>query len=472
MGAASGSEKRLRQLPAVDEVLRSEVGVALLARHPRWAVRGAVRAEIERLRTRLLAGDSVVPALEEARLERRVRALRQPSLRRVINATGVVLHTNLGRAPLASSAIARLATVARGYSNLEFDLEHGARGSRHGHLAALLIELGGAEAACVVNNNAAAVLLGLAALAAGREVVVSRGELVEIGGSFRIPDVMRAAGVRVREVGTTNKTHADDYRRAIGPETALLLKVHRSNFAVVGFTAEVAAADLVAIGREAGLPVMVDLGSGCLVDLARFGLPHEPTVGEVLGAGVDLVTFSGDKLLGGPQAGILCGRAALIAEIGRHPLMRALRPDKLTLAALEATLEAYRDERLDDLPALTMLTTGTEVLARRAAALVAAIGADASVKAEVVKQRSAVGGGALPLFEPESVAVAVTSPQHGAVALERRLREHDPPVVGRIAEDRLLLDVRTIEDTEIDAVAHAVREASSDVVPAVPRSRC
>ncbi|HEY3358134.1 MAG TPA: L-seryl-tRNA(Sec) selenium transferase, partial [Polyangia bacterium] len=349
----------------------------------------------------------------------------------------------------------------------------GERGSRHDHLEGLLGELCGAEAACVVNNNAGAVLLALAALAAGREVVVSRGELVEIGGSFRVPDVMRASGALLREVGTTNKTHPEDYRRALGPATALLLKVHRSNFAVVGFTAEVAVPDLVAIGGAAGVPVMMDLGSGCLVDLARDGLPAEPTAGAVLAAGADLVTFSGDKLLGGPQAGIICGRAAAVAEVRRHPLMRALRPDKLTLAALEATLALYRDGAEGEIPALAMLRQDLGTLGARAAALAAAIarGGAPDLAAEVVRLRSAVGGGALPLHEPESCAVALATPRHPAAALEARLRAHDPPVIGRIAEGRLLLDVRTLTDADLEDVAHAACAAAGALTPEVPR-RC
>jgi L-seryl-tRNA(Ser) seleniumtransferase len=387
-------------------------------------------------------------------------------LRRVVNATGVVLHTNLGRAPLPVPALAHLATVAGGYSNLEYDLEHGARGSRHDHLTAILAELTGAEAACVVNNNAAAVLLALAALAAGREVVVSRGELVEIGGSFRIPDVMRAAGVRLREVGTTNRTHPDDYRRALGPESALLLKVHTANYAIVGFTATVDTATLAAIGRAASLPTMVDLGSGCLVDLASYGLPREPTVAETLAGGADLCTFSGDKLLGGPQAGIICGRAQLVEEVRRHPLMRAVRPDKLTLAALEGTLALYRDGRSAEIPTLGMLGTPIAELELRATALRDAItaalaegGAARQLTVEVTRVQSAVGGGALPLAAPDSCAVALCAAGLGADALDARLRAHDPAVVGRIAAARLLLDVRTISAAEVAAVAAAVAAA-------------
>jgi L-seryl-tRNA(Ser) seleniumtransferase len=468
--------ERLRRLPAMDEVLRSRLGGALLARHPRWAVKAAVRAALEALRERLRTGEDAPTGLDPAGLDAAAAALVRPSLRRVLNATGVVLHTNLGRAPLATRAIDRIVDVARGYSNLEYDLARGARGSRHDHLGPLLAELCGAEAACVVNNNAGAVLLALAALAAGREVVVSRGELVEIGGSFRVPDVMRASGALLREVGTTNKTHPADYRHAIGPATALLLKVHRSNFAIVGFTEEVEPEDLATLGHEAGLPVMMDLGSGCLVDLTRFDLPAEPTVGDMLAAGVDLVTVSGDKLLGGPQAGIICGRAALVAQVRAHPLIRALRPDKLTLAALEATLSLYRDGAEGEIPALALLHQGASALTARAASLAAAIGRHgagaAGVEVSVLRLRSAVGGGALPLCEPESAAVAVLTPHHGAAALEARLRAQDPPVVGRIAEDRVLLDVRTLTDDDLEEVAQAVVAAAGAAPPEASRDRC
>ena len=469
MSGEADVNQRLRRLPAVDEVLRSPGVAALLDRAPRWAVVAAVREAIERLRQGLRAAAEVTaPAasLDAGALEVAVAARLRPRLRRVINATGVVLHTNLGRAPLPAPALAHLAAVASGYSNLEYDLERGARGSRHDHLAGILAELAGAEAACVVNNNAAAVLLALAALAGGREVVVSRGELIEIGGSFRIPDVMRAAGVRLREVGTTNRTHPDDYRRALGPDTALLLKVHTANYAIVGFTAAVDTATLAAVGRAAGLPTMVDLGSGCLVDLDPYGLPREPGVAETLSAGADLCTFSGDKLLGGPQAGVICGRAALIDEVRRHPLMRAVRPDKLTLAALEGTLALYRDGRGAEIPVLAMLGTPLAELERRAAALeeaittaLAAAGAAGRVAITVTRVQSAVGGGALPLAAPDSCAVAVRATHLGADALDQRLRAYEPAVVGRIADERLLLDVRTIADSDLQTVAAAVAAA-------------
>jgi L-seryl-tRNA(Ser) seleniumtransferase len=460
---ARGSVPSPGPLPSVDDVLRSPAGVALLSRHPRWAVVAAARAEIEARRASLRAGGAGdrQPPGEEA-LAARVAALRQPSLRPVINATGVVLHTNLGRAPLAARARARVDEVARGYSTLEFDPAERGRGSRHDHVTALLTTLTGAEAAAVVNNNAGAVLVALAALAGGgREVVVSRGELIEIGGGFRVPDVMRASGATLIEVGTTNKTRLRDYTDAVTERTALLLKVHRSNFALVGFTEETEVAELAAAGRARGLPVMVDLGSGALVDTRALGLPPEPTVPDVVRAGADLVAFSGDKLLGGPQAGIVVGRRAAVDAVRSHPLMRALRPDKLTLAALEATLEIYRDGAArDEVPALRMLAAPAEELAARRDRLMAALAAVApGVSAEPRQVRSAVGGGALPLAEPETCAVALAAPGAGADHLADALAAGAPAVAVRIADGRVLLDLRTVADDEVDALAAAVARA-------------
>jgi len=465
----------LRQLPSVEDVLRSPDGVALLSDHPRWAVVAAARAEIAHRRAELLRAESphevdspaapsdpleIAPILRPA-LAARVTAFLRPSLRRVINATGVVLHTNLGRAPLAARALARVQDVARGYSNLEYDPAQRARGSRHAHVADLLVELCGAEAAAVVNNNAAAVLLTLAAVAGGRDVIVSRGEMVEIGGGFRIPDVMRQAGVTLREVGTTNKTRLADYVGAAGASTALFLKVHRSNFAVVGFTEEVGVAALAEAGRARGIPTMIDLGSGSLMDLGPLGFAGEPTVRSLVREGADLCTFSGDKLLGGPQAGLIVGRRALVAEVRAHPLMRAVRPDKMTLAALEATLEIYREgSAAEEIPALRMIASAPDVLARRKDRLLAALAARAPrVSATARAGRSAVGGGALPGVEPESWMVELAAPPLGADALAAALLAGDPPVVARIGGDRVLLDVRTLADDEIDETATAVARA-------------
>ena len=372
-----------------------------------------------------------------------LESARAPSLRRVLNATGVIVHTNLGRAPLPAAALERVAAVGAGYSNLELDLATGQRGSRQDHLAALVRRLAGAEAALVVNNNAAAVLLAVAALAEGREVVVSRGELVEIGDGFRIPDVLARSGARLVEVGTTNRTRAADYERAIGPETALLLRVHQSNYRIVGFTEQPRLTELAEVARGHGIPLVDDLGSGALADLEG-----EPAVASSLRAGADLVCFSGDKLLGGAQAGIAAGRADLVERLRRHPLQRALRADKLTLAALEGTLALYLDpERAREIPVLRMLREPAGDVRARAERLAAAIGG------EVEETVARVGGGAMPLAELPSSACAVEE------SLAAVLREGDPPVIAVVRDGRTLLDCRTLTDAEADEVAAAVVEA-------------
>jgi len=450
----------LRRLPKVDDVLASEPLRELLARAPRWAVLSAVRAEIERLRARLLKDPKIPVEVDPRAVEREVNVLLHPSLVPVLNATGVVLHTNLGRAPLAERALDRIVQVSRGYANLEYKLDERRRGSRHDHVRTLIQQLTGAEDALVVNNCAAAVLLALAAHAQGRAAIVSRGELVEIGGSFRVPDVMRASGVRLVEVGTTNRTHLHDYERALdeNADVAMLLKVHRSNFAVIGFTHEVAAGELAELARARAVRSMIDLGSGAMVDLRRLGLDvrDEPPVTELVKSGVELITFSGDKLLGGPQAGLLVGSSAAIGACKTHPLLRAVRPSKLALAGLEASLELYRDGRAAEIPALAMLSTPEPTLEARAQRL-----RDACAKAapriafEAVRVKSAVGGGALPLTEPWSWAVAATDPQRSPDQLDAVLRGADPPVIVRISDDRLLLDVRTLTDADVEAVARA-----------------
>ena len=467
-GCVGASDTIFARLPSVDELLRSPAGQVSLGRHPRWAVVEAARAEIARERAwpgsdrEDLGRLDLIERLGE-RLEARVLALLRPSLRRVLNATGVVLHTNLGRAPLAERAVARLEAVAAGYSTLEYDPRARGRGSRQDHLQASLTALTGAEAAAVVNNNAGAVLLALAAVAAGREVVVSRGELVEIGGGFRIPDVMRASGARLVEVGTTNRTRLADYQGASTPETAAWMKVHRSNFALVGFTAEVGLAELAA-GRPAGVPLLVDLGSGALVDLAPFGLPGEPPVSRVLQQGADLVAFSGDKLLGGPQAGILVGRRDLIERVRKHPLARALRPDKLSLAALEATLEIYREGEaaaFAEIPTFRSLTVALPELERRKDQLLAALAAAAlPIVVGARRLRSAVGGGAVPLAEPESWAVTVQHPSLSADQVAARLSAAPLPLVVRIADGEVVLDVRTLGQVDLPEVVAALAALS------------
>jgi L-seryl-tRNA(Ser) seleniumtransferase len=428
---------KLRDLPSVDELVRDE----RLAGEPRELVVAAARLVLDRAREEIRAGGEAAPIVDGVLAE--LDRLRRPSLRRVLNATGVLVHTNLGRAPLSEAALARVAEVGSGYSNLEYDLARGERGSRQDHLGSLLHRLIGADAALVVNNNAAAVLLALAALAEGREVVVSRGELIEIGDGFRIPDVLARSGARLVEVGTTNRTRAADYERAIRPETAVLLRVHQSNFRVVGFSEQPQLAELAAIARAHELPLVDDLGSGAL---GRVG--DEPTPAESLSAGADLVCFSGDKLLGGPQAGVIVGRADLVERLRRHPLQRALRADKLTLAALEGTLALALDPaRRDELPVLRMLHEPLEAVRARAERLAELVGGD------VEETVARVGGGALPLAELPSSACAVEE------ELADRLRLGEPPVVAVVRDGRTLLDCRTLTDADIDEVAAAVRAA-------------
>jgi L-seryl-tRNA(Ser) seleniumtransferase len=457
---------RLRQLPSVDRLLRQVANREELRGISRARLTEAVRGALAGERRRLLAGESVGD--DPARLADRVLRIAAQggtfSLRPVINATGVVLHTNLGRAPLSALALERLTAVGAGYSNLELDLARKERGSRYAHVVGLLRRLTGAPAALVVNNNAAAVLLALESLARGRDVIVSRGELIEIGGEFRIPDIMARSGARLREVGTTNRTHLRDYLEAIGPETALLLKVHTSNYKVVGFTAAVSSRELAALGRERGIPVMEDLGSGSLVDLRGFGFPHEPVVPEVVGAGVDLITFSGDKLLGGPQAGLVVGRADLVEHLARNPLNRALRIDKLTVAALEATLGAYDGgSPLEEIPTLRLLTEPLGRVRGRAPRLLGPQGPElrARLQAVLVETSSNVGGGAFPTVELPTAAVALGAAPDAARKLDAALRQTTPPVIGRIADDRLLLDFRTVLPHDVRPLAAALTVAAA-----------
>jgi L-seryl-tRNA(Ser) seleniumtransferase len=421
---------QLRDLPSVDELARASDDPLAVE---------AARMVLERAREEIRAGAD--PGDLALRLRDELAALRRPRLRRVLNATGVLVHTNLGRAPLAEEALDRVVASARGYSNLEYDLVSGTRGSRQDHVAAILRRLTGAESALVVNNNAAAVMLALAALAEGREVLVSRGELIEIGDGFRIPDVLARSGARLREVGTTNRTRAADYERAIGPETAVLLRVHQSNFRVVGFTEQPTIRDLAQVADRHNLPLVDDLGSGVLVEL-----PGEPSAKEALAAGADLVTFSGDKLLGGPQAGIVVGRADLVERLRRHPLQRALRADKLTIAALEGTLALYLDAP-ERIPVLRMLRETADDVRARASRLAELV--DGALEETIAR----VGGGALPLAEIPSFACAVEE------SLAEPLRTGEPPVVGIVRDGRLLLDCRTLADAEVDEVAAAVRAA-------------
>ena len=458
-----------RRLPSVDELLRLPKLTSLSAREGHAPVAEGARAVLGRVREEIAAGrldaagvDLAISGLASA-IERQVWQALQLSLRRVINATGVVLHTNLGRAPMAECALEHLLRVASTYSNLEFDITKGERGKRDVHVERLFARLFATAASepvatVVVNNNAAAVLLALNALAEGGEVIVSRGELVEIGGSFRIPEVMAKSGAILREVGTTNRTRIADYERAIGEKTRLLLRVHRSNFQITGFTEQPGLGELVELGRRSKIPVMEDLGSGALVDLSALGISGEPSVSDSLRAGVDVVTYSGDKLLGGPQAGILSGRRELIARVRSNPLFRALRVDKLTYAALEATLLAYVRQDHDAIPALRMLRLPPEAVERRAAAVKEALrSAPGRLSLEIVEGRSVVGGGAAPAATLPSRLLAVTCEGLSADEIAARLRASTPPVVARVEEGRVLLDLRTVFPEQDELVTHALR---------------
>jgi L-seryl-tRNA(Ser) seleniumtransferase len=455
----------LRRLPAVDRLLELARAEACFELIPRAVVVEAIRGVIdaERQRIRAAAGPPPeAPPVEAlmAQVKSAVRLAMRPNLRRVVNATGIVIHTNLGRSLLARPAIENIVAVAGRYSNLEYDLKAGRRGSRYSAVRDLICAITGAEDAMVVNNNAGAVLLCLDTMARGRRVIVSRGELVEIGGSFRVPDVMAKSGAVLHEVGTTNRTHRRDYENAIGEQTALLLKVHWSNFSIVGFTAQVPLAELVGLGAARGIPVMEDLGSGTFVDFSRYGLAKEPTVQESVAAGADLVTFSGDKLLGGPQAGIIVGRRPLVERIRANPLTRALRIDKLTLAALESTLRLYRDEAAAaaEIPTLRMLTEPAERIAARAAALEAGLKAigDARLAITPMTLASKAGGGSLPLLDLPSPCLALGVRGLSASALEKRLRAGEPPVIVRIEAEAVIVDLRTVQPDETAVVAQAL----------------
>jgi L-seryl-tRNA(Ser) seleniumtransferase len=469
--ANSKVKEMLRSLPAVDELLRQKTIKEAAEDYPRTLVVGAIRNVVERMREAILADDGTIDAqrLDRANLVNEIREelehMAAFTLKRVVNATGIIVHTNLGRSLLCHDASDRLQLIGSGYSNLEYELQAGIRGSRHVHAEAILCEITGAEGALVVNNNAAAVLLALNTLAQGMEVVVSRGQLVEIGGSFRIPDIMARSGARLKEVGTTNRTHLHDYEAAIGPETALLLDVHASNYQIIGFTAEVDLEELVALGEKHRLPVMQDLGSGCFVDVSRFGLKGEPLVQDAVRTGVDLVTFSGDKLLGGPQAGIILGNRALIAQLRRNPLTRALRVDKLTLASLEATLRLYRDEEvaIRAIPTLRMIATDLEALEVQAHDLLEKLNANISsrIKVEIVAGSSMVGGGALPVQTLPTKLVAFRSEEFSAARLETHFREHEPPIIGRVEYELFLLDVRTLQPGDAEFIVAAAANLSN-----------
>jgi len=454
----------LSALPSVDELLKGSDGSQWLALFPRTVVVQAIRDIIAGERNKILAGEHPVISSSalSACISARIQKCSSFSLLPVINATGIVLHTNLGRAVLSERAVSNVIAASRGYSNLEYDLETGKRGKRHSHTTGILRQLTGAEDALIVNNNAAAVFLSLTTIAKDREVIVSRGELVEIGGSFRVPDVMTASGAALREIGTTNKTHLRDYRTAINEKTGLILKVHQSNYKITGFTEDVSIEQLAALGKEHGIPVMYDLGSGCLIDLKPYGIHGEPSLQEIMKTGADLVTFSGDKLLGGPQGGIIVGRQDLLEKIRKNPLARAVRVDKMTIAAFEATLMDYLDpeKALQNIPVLRMLFQSLETIRSRARKIAAQLrkqiaGADITL----IKDSSKAGGGSLPEAEFETYAVSIDPKNISVNELETRLRTGPKPIIARIKENALLLDARTIQDQDVKELIRIVSSA-------------
>ncbi|OQX64039.1 MAG: L-seryl-tRNA(Sec) selenium transferase [Desulfococcus sp. 4484_241] len=458
-------QKQLRQLPGIDTIIERLQKRNGTGNIPPAVLAKAARDTVSNLRADIKENEDGVPEqwlapenLENIALQKAQDAMR-PNLKPLVNGTGVVIHTNLGRSPLCRQAIDHLTAVASGYSNLEFDLSAGKRGIRYACVEELICEFTGAQAAMAVNNNAGAVLLGVETFARGREVIVSRGELVEIGGSFRIPDVIKKSGAILKEVGTTNRTHLKDYENAISPDTGMLLKVHTSNYGMVGFTAEVGLKELAELGKRHNIPVMNDLGSGTLVDLSRYGLVREPTVMDAVSTGADLVTFSGDKLLGGPQAGILVGKKEIISSVRSNPLTRALRIDKLTLAALEMTLRAYREpEKLaDTVPTLRMLAMPAGEVRIKAEMLAKELESmgDRRLEANVLPLVSKPGGGAMPFVEIPSSGVAVTVEGFSPNRLEQALRKADPPVIGRIEDDRFVIDLRTVAESELSVIKSA-----------------
>jgi L-seryl-tRNA(Ser) seleniumtransferase len=466
MGLSEHQQHLLRSLPAVDRLIEFAKKEACFELIPPGVMTNAIRSVIETARSRIRDGSpppeesDLSPSALMQRVKAAVRSAMQPNLQRVVNATGVVIHTNLGRSLLARDAVENLASVADRYSNLEYDLERGRRGSRYMAVRDLLCEITGAEDAMVVNNNAGAVLICLETIAKNRATIVSRGDLVEIGGSFRIPDVMAKSGAVLKEVGTTNRTHLRDYENAIDANTALLLKVHWSNYSIVGFTATVPLRELVELGARRGVPVMEDLGSGTFIDFSRYGLIKEPTVQESVASGADIVTFSGDKLLGGPQAGILVGRRNFIESIRQNPINRALRIDKLTLAALESTLRLYREEAraVAEIPTLRMLTESEGSIQARAEDLARRLQAfgDPRLQVEIVRLSSKAGGGSLPLLELPSRCLRVRIDGLTANRLELQLRRHSPPIIARIDDDALILDARTLQADEPPIISSAL----------------
>jgi len=460
-----------RQLPSVDSLLESSVVKEFLLTTSRGLVLRAIHYVLDELREKIVRAQTAkeLPDLTlrtvADQIQKRIIILSQPSLRQVINATGVIVHTNLGRSLLAKRVISTFNTLAGCYSNLEYDLKTGKRGSRYVHVEDILMELTGAEGAMVVNNNAAAVLIALDTIAKGKEVIISRGQLVEIGGSFRIPEVMRKSGARMFEVGTTNKTTVRDYEAAIVPNTALLLKVHTSNFQTVGFTEDAPLDELVTLGKKYSLPVMEDLGSGCFIDFSRYGLTKEPTVQDSVAKGADIITFSGDKMLGGPQCGIILGKREIISAIKANQLARALRVDKLTILALQETLNLYRNEKkaIREIPTLRMICQSYQSVCRKAKKLLDMIGrvGNSAFSISLCDGFSRVGGGAMPLEEIRSRILCISPGKLSATYIANALSSYNPAIIARVEKDQVLLDARTIQEKEIKIVAEAIKILSA-----------
>jgi len=471
MPAKDDKQLIFRRIPSVDQLLEAPEVKGMMGRVPRTLIVRATREVVGELREKIQKSEAhdEIPDIHLnaliPRITDRIKKLAQPSLRKVINATGIIVHTNLGRSLLAKEVIAKLAALAGSYTNLEYDLNAGKRGSRYVHVEDILKELTGAESALIVNNNAAAVLLALDTLAKGKEVVISRSQLVEIGGSFRMPEVMRKSGAKMFEVGSTNKTTLADYDAAIVPDTALLLKVHRSNFEIVGFTQEVSLEDLVGLGKKHGIPVMEDLGSGCLIDLSHYGVKQEPTVQNSIEKGVDIVTFSGDKMLGGPQCGIILGKTDIVSALKANQLARALRIDKLTLIALQETLLLHRDEETATklIPTLEMICRSYQSVCKKAQKLFSLIGKieTSNFAASLTDGFSQVGGGALPLEGIKSRLLCLSPNQLSASRIVDILRSCDPPIITRLEKNQVLLDIRTIGDQELHIVAKAIRNTAN-----------
>jgi len=467
MNITKNQQTLLQMIPGVDSILEAAKTDTFFDHIPKSVLVRSIRSVIEQLRMAILDDQQGIAEAELSntsvfnKIKKSVHKIMTPNLTRLINATGVVIHTNLGRSLLADDAIKKLLTIAGRYSNLEFDLSKGARGSRYSIVEDILCELSGAESAMVVNNNAGAVFLSLETIAKGKKVIVSRGELVEIGGSFRIPDVMAKSGGILKEVGTTNRTHLKDYENAIEHDTALLLKVHTSNYSIVGFTADVSLESLVDLGAKYKIPVMEDLGSGTFVDFSKFGLLKEPTVQESVKAGADIVTFSGDKLLGGPQAGIIVGKNNIIEKIKNNPINRALRIDKLTLAALESTLRHYRniEKEMDAIPTLRLMTLPLDHIESNAKTLFGMLEniGDQRLSVDLIDIFSRPGGGSLPLLKLPSKGVGVKVEEISVNAVEKQMRNNECPIIGRIEEDLFIMDLRTILDDELQLIENAFK---------------